>query len=121
VVARVLLDITEQFPELTPEVVWYTRSRGQMMSYWRAAQRQKKRATAANAISMHAAARAAIWGDKERVFQTMIDKLMEGQGQDTGRAGIPNAATLSKMSPAVPGEKATFTQGASGLDGFTKF
>jgi hypothetical protein len=89
VVCRCLFEITRTFPELTPEVVWFERSRGQMMHLWRAAKRAANERKAETAFLTHAAVSTALanmWGKEVPAFQEMIEGLMSDDEPNPPRA-----------------------------------
>ena len=94
VVSRCITDIARTY-QLTPEDIWYRRSRGQMLILWRSVQESESRALGHNAIVTHAATAAAIIntiaGKETPDFKEMVDSLM-GVKRAAQSAGAPTMA-----------------------------
>jgi hypothetical protein len=94
-----------------------------MMLYLRAARRREDRQLGRLAVVTHGAVAEAIantfGGKATPEFSGMVERLIgaEISGQ---QSGVPNAATLNRMTPSADGP-APFADNAGSLDGFKTF
>ena len=109
-VCRILFDIARAFPELTPETVWNTKTRGQMMLMYREAQRLDGQNAARDAMLTYSAVSAAIMhkiaGKEFPEFQQMLDGLLGEDAYSKAPTPIHKDAALESLQvlPSVSDE-----------------